>query len=95
MRILILSAAVSMLWAVSARAEDAPQPDFTTLQKFGRDMAACMEWSDGCSLCIRLAAGEGKCSTPGIACQPGPVTCRVEKPKSEAPPAEAPKDPPK
>ncbi|MDP4005157.1 hypothetical protein [Methylobacterium sp. NEAU K] len=35
---------------------------------------ACLEWSDGCSVCQRLADGPA-CSLPGIACQPGALRC--------------------
>ncbi|MHB2209117.1 hypothetical protein [Methylobacterium sp. CM6257] len=34
----------------------------------------CLEWSDGCSVCQRLADGPA-CSLPGIACQPGVPRC--------------------
>ena len=36
--------------------------------------AACLEWTDGCRVCQRLAAGPA-CSLPGIACTPGPERC--------------------
>ncbi|MCJ2138015.1 hypothetical protein MKK69_28865 [Methylobacterium sp. J-026] len=35
---------------------------------------ACLEWSDGCRVCQRLAEGPA-CSLPGIACQPGVPHC--------------------
>lgn len=34
----------------------------------------CLEWSDGCMVCQRLAEGPA-CSLPGIACQPGTPQC--------------------
>jgi hypothetical protein len=34
----------------------------------------CLEWSDGCRVCQRLADGPA-CSLPGIACQPGVPHC--------------------
>ncbi|AWM88104.1 hypothetical protein C4E04_16030 [Microvirga sp. 17 mud 1-3] len=37
--------------------------------------ASCREWSDGCMVCRRLPAGTAACSTPGIACVPGPLRC--------------------
>jgi hypothetical protein len=37
----------------------------------------CQEWSDGCKVCTKTAEGAPACSTPGIACQPGPVVCRT------------------
>ncbi|MEE7447130.1 hypothetical protein MRF4_04475 [Methylobacterium radiotolerans] len=38
------------------------------------DDPACLEWSDGCKVCQRLAEGPA-CSLPGIACQPGALQC--------------------
>ncbi|XYD10028.1 hypothetical protein R1A27_05770 [Methylobacterium sp. NMS12] len=35
---------------------------------------ACLEWTDGCKVCQRLAEGPA-CSLPGIACQPGALQC--------------------
>lgn len=35
---------------------------------------ACLEWSDGCKVCQRLADGPA-CSLPGFACQPGALQC--------------------
>ena len=36
--------------------------------------AGCLEWSDGCQVCQRLAEGPA-CSLPGIACTPGEPRC--------------------
>ena len=36
--------------------------------------ASCVEWSDGCTVCLRAPAGLA-CSTPGIACVPGARRC--------------------
>ncbi|MEE7463366.1 MULTISPECIES: hypothetical protein [Methylobacterium] len=38
------------------------------------DDPACVEWTDGCKVCQRLAEGPA-CSLPGIACQPGALQC--------------------
>ena len=35
---------------------------------------ACLEWTDGCKVCQRLAEGPA-CSLPGIACQPAAPHC--------------------
>lgn len=35
---------------------------------------ACLEWTDGCSVCQRWPDGTA-CSLPGIACEPGPQRC--------------------
>ncbi|MBE7201376.1 MAG: hypothetical protein INR70_26730 [Parafilimonas terrae] len=34
----------------------------------------CLEWTDGCQVCQRLAEGPA-CSLPGIACQPAAPHC--------------------
>ncbi|MCB8821851.1 hypothetical protein [Microvirga rosea] len=36
--------------------------------------ASCQEWTDGCVICSRRPNGAA-CSTPGIACTPGPLQC--------------------
>lgn len=36
--------------------------------------AACVEWTDGCIVCRRIA-GEPTCSMPGIACVRGAARC--------------------
>ena len=51
---------------------------------WGLDHAECAEWTDLCQVCARAPEGSPQCSTPGIACQPGPVLCR--KP-ADPPPA--------
>ena len=38
------------------------------------DDPACLEWTDGCKVCRRLAEGPA-CSLPGIACQLGAPQC--------------------
>ena len=35
---------------------------------------ACIEWTDGCVVCQRTPQRPA-CSTPGIACTRGPLTC--------------------
>jgi hypothetical protein len=35
---------------------------------------ACLEWTDGCRVCQRLADGPA-CSLPGIACEPAAPRC--------------------
>ncbi len=45
------------------------------LQNFAAAHAACVEWSDGCTVCKRTMAVS--CSTPGIACQPGAIVCKT------------------
>jgi hypothetical protein len=61
-------------------APPAPTPEgaSATVFSFGRDNPTCGEWTNGCQICTRPAAGEMQCSTPGIACTPGPPVCRVK-----------------
>ena len=60
-------------------APSAPEGAPATVFSFGRDNPTCGEWTNGCQVCTRPAAGEMQCSTPGIACTPGPPVCRVKK----------------
>ena len=82
----ILTLAACLCLAGLARADDlpevpAPPPEGApaTVFSFGRDNPTCGEWTNGCQICTRPAAGEMQCSTPGIACTPGPPVCRVKK----------------
>jgi hypothetical protein len=58
-----------------------PSPEEISLQGFAAASPFCLEWSDGCAVCARDDLAVAHCSTPGIACQPGPISCRREKPK--------------
>ena len=67
-------------------AEPAPTPTPLTpeqlsLQGFGAQAPACLEWGDSCSICRRDEADAMHCSTPGIACQPEAIVCKQEKTK--------------
>lgn len=84
----ILTLAACLCLAGLARAADLPEPPASapapegapaTVFSFGRDNPTCGEWTNGCQVCNRSAAGEMQCSTPGIACTPGPPVCRVKK----------------
>ena len=52
-----------------------------SLRGFGPLNAQCLEWSDGCAICLRDEKDAIHCSTPGIACQPAAIACRREKAK--------------
>jgi hypothetical protein len=54
----------------------APEPHISS---FGDRDKTCMEWTDACVVCTRPANGAAQCSTPGIACTPGPTVCRIRK----------------
>jgi hypothetical protein len=58
-----------------------PSPEETSLRGFGLQNAQCVEWSDGCAVCLRDEKDAAHCSTPGIACQPAAIACRREKAK--------------
>ena len=76
-----LAAAVILpLVPIDQRVRAAP-----TLENFARVDEACREWSDGCAVCRRQEDGAVGCSSPGIACQPSPVTCRSEPSASTRP----------
>ena len=81
----ILTLAACLCLAGLARADDlpevptsAPEGAPATVFSFGRDNPTCGEWTNGCQVCTRPAAGEMQCSTPGIACTPGAPVCRVK-----------------
>jgi len=67
---------------------DEPQPPSSTppsaedisLQGYAIAAPLCAEWTDGCATCLRDSGG-AHCSTPGVACQPGPILCRRESDK--------------
>jgi hypothetical protein len=84
---------VVALWLSSplsaARADEAANPpvnpplsaEALSLQGFGAQNPLCVEWGDGCSVCLRDDKDAAHCSTPGIACQPAAIACRREKTK--------------
>ena len=86
LRSTLFALATCLVLAAPTRADDlpevpAPPPEVApaTVFSFGRDNPTCGEWSNGCQVCTRPAAGEMQCSTPGIACTPGAPVCRVKK----------------
>jgi hypothetical protein len=64
--------------------------DDASIHAYGDTDKTCLEWTDGCRTCLRVA-NTATCPNIGIACQPKPITCvrREEPPK----PAEPPKPP--
>lgn len=44
------------------------------VQAYGGSNPRCVEWTDGCVICLRDESG-GHCSTPGPACQPVEIRC--------------------
>lgn len=52
-----------------------------SVQAYGKQNPDCLNWTNGCVLCITDANGRSQCSTPGIACQPRGLTCKQLRPK--------------
>lgn len=48
---------------------------------YGQENPDCSEWTNACQICARDDKGAPQCSTPGIACTPGAMVCRVKKTK--------------
>lgn len=80
MRIGLMIAAVAVLLASRVAADEptplAPEAEWQTLEGFGKSNSACLEWSDGCGVCLRHDDAGVACSVPGIACQPVETSCR-------------------
>jgi hypothetical protein len=88
-RILVFFAFLALDVGSAVADETAPAPppnplavtaEQMSLQGYGVAAPGCLEWSDGCVTCLR-DADDAHCSTPGIACQPGPIVCRKENDK--------------
>jgi hypothetical protein len=62
----LLVAAFAILFAMSTKPQAARQD--------GAPDATCLEWTDSCVVCSRVAQGLA-CSTPGIACTPSAPRC--------------------
>ena len=52
-----------------------PPPPDPPMQTYGERDPACLAWTDSCQLCLRTPDNRTACSTPGIACTPGPLIC--------------------
>ena len=49
-----------------------------TVFTFAKENPDCAEWTNACQVCTRGGDGAPQCSTPGIACTPGALVCRVK-----------------
>lgn len=70
----------------SARADLSKAPPVhenphVSIQAYGKQNPDCLNWTNGCVLCTTDASGASQCSTPGIACQPHGLNCKVLRPK--------------
>lgn len=62
-------------------------PNDPSLHAYPDTDKTCLEWTDGCRTCLRVA-NTATCPNIGIACQPKPITCvrREEPPRPMEPP---------
>jgi hypothetical protein len=79
-------AAAVAIWPAAALAADlpaepkpvptpAPAPAPASAAILPPPDGACLEWTDGCRICQKPAAGETACSNVSIACVPQPARC--------------------
>ncbi|MBK9081690.1 MAG: hypothetical protein IPL88_06215 [Rhizobiales bacterium] len=54
-----------------------PQASAPSIEGYGATNKACMEWTNGCQICV--AGDKPGCSTPGVACTAGPIVCSKTK----------------
>lgn len=67
-------------YALPARADSFRTPAMregppVSIQAYGSQNPACLEWTNGCVICVR-GSSHASCSTPGIACTPAGLTCK-------------------
>ena len=78
--------AVALLFGGStARADSAKPPPIVegpkvSIQAYGKQNPQCLSWTNGCVLCSTDPNGVSQCSTPGIACQPRGLHCKLLRP---------------
>ncbi len=83
LKLACLKLACALVLASAAAHADAPTPPPSPkereaiVQAYGEADANCLEWTDGCVICRRLEGAEAACSTPGVACEPGDIACRI------------------
>lgn len=63
-----------------------------SMESFGKAHPRCLEWYNICQICKRDSAGAVNCSTPGIACLPGKIVCRMGTAIQEQTPGAGPGD---
>jgi hypothetical protein len=54
-------------------------PPDVSMEAYGTSNPQCLEWTDSCQTCARDSQNQAACSTPGIACLPGEVSCKAER----------------
>ena len=81
--ILTLAVAITATCAHAAELEIPPPAKPKDLSVFA-NQPNCMRWTDECVNCTRGTDGKGPtCSNPGFACQPKPIRCMGDAPRSE------------
>ena len=61
-------------------ARPAPAATPASARPLAAPNAACLEWTDGCRVCVKPNSGDASCSNPGIACTPrAATTCTVPR----------------
>jgi hypothetical protein len=60
----------------TADGQASPVPSDVSVLAYGAAHPECLEWTDGCRICLRSPDGRVGCSTPGIACQPKEIECK-------------------
>ncbi|MDR3408224.1 MAG: hypothetical protein P4L68_06985 [Methylovirgula sp.] len=78
---LALPAIAAAQTAAAAESKDTPVkiPSDVSVLAYGAAHPNCLEWTDGCRICLRSPDGRLDCSTPGIACQPQEIVCKKEE----------------
>ena len=76
----LLGGAWVAAWADAPRVGRMPKPGAgpASVMTFGRENPGCAEWTNACQICTRDDQNAPQCSTPGIACTPGAMVCRVK-----------------
>jgi hypothetical protein len=54
-------------------------PPDISMEAYGTSNPQCLEWTDSCQICARDDQNRNACSTPGIACLPGDISCKKER----------------
>jgi hypothetical protein len=54
-------------------------PPDISMEAYGTSNPQCVEWTDSCQICARDSQNQTACSTPGIACLPGEISCKSER----------------
>jgi len=66
----------TVAFADQPKAPPVPPPRHVPIQAYANDNPSCLEWTDGCTICMKSETGAPSCSTPGIACQPAGLQCK-------------------